>query len=69
MTKKGIANKKFNQQVKLLRNLIRQEDNGYPNNSIVDTVIQYANVKSRVELEKDAVASNLKELSYSQTLH
>lgn len=38
------------------------------NNSIVDTVIEYANVKFGVELEKDAVASNLKELSYSQTL-
>ncbi len=38
------------------------------NNSIVDTVIEYANVNFGVELEKDVLASNLKELSYSQTL-
>ena len=38
------------------------------NNSIVDTVIEYANVKFGVELDKDALASNLKELSYSEVL-
>lgn len=38
------------------------------NNSIVDTVIEYANVNFGVELDKDVLASNLKELSYSQTL-
>lgn len=38
------------------------------NNSIVDTVIEYANVKFGVELNKDALASNLKELSYSEVL-
>ena len=38
------------------------------NNSIVDTVIEYANVKFGVELDKDALASNLKQLSYSEVL-
>lgn len=38
------------------------------NNSIVDTVIEYANVKFGVELDKDALASNLKELGYSEIL-
>ena len=38
------------------------------NNSIVDTVIEYANVKFGVELDKDALASNLKELNYSEVL-
>jgi len=38
------------------------------NNSIVDTVIEYANVKFGVELDKDALATSLKDLSYSEVL-
>ena len=38
------------------------------NNSIVDTVIEYANVKFGVELDKDALAISLKDLSYSEVL-
>lgn len=38
------------------------------NNSIVDTVIEYANVKFGVELEKDTVSAQLKELGFSQLM-
>ena len=38
------------------------------NNSIVDTTIEYANVKFGVELDKDALATMLKQLSYSEVL-
>lgn len=39
------------------------------NNSIVDTVIEYASVKFGVELSADAVSDMLKQLSYSNTLN
>lgn len=38
------------------------------NNSIVDTVIEYANVKFGVELEKDTVAAQLKERSFGELM-
>ena len=38
------------------------------NNSIVDTTIEYAQVKFGVELDKDTLATMLKQLSYSDVL-
>ncbi len=38
------------------------------NNSIVDSVIEYANVKFSVELDKDTITNNIKELNYSDIL-
>ncbi len=38
------------------------------NNSIVDSVIEYANVKFGVELDKDSITANIKELNYSEVL-
>ena len=38
------------------------------NNSIVDTVIEYANVKFGVELEKDTVSAQLKERSFGELM-
>jgi len=39
------------------------------NNSIVDSVIEYANVKFGVELDKDAITANIKQLNYSEVLN
>lgn len=38
------------------------------NNSIIDTIIEYANVKFGVELSQEAVGAQLKELNLTKTL-
>lgn len=39
------------------------------NNSTIDSVIDFANVKFGMELNKDEVSTQLRELTFSETLH